>query len=366
MNQKPLPAWKQTVRVPILLVVLMLVFVGAVLVSTVLISGNVRNIRILVTVVFNPTATYEPPSTNKTNTTFISSLASATPAANSFDSSWDTQSCTDLPSSTVGKIVFRIWLQRSKELFRIDEDGNNLCYLMKDDFVDDQPKWSPDGEKIAFVSTRDGYGIYVMDANGSNKTKLTDGGTAYSFPEWSPDGRQIIFQATLDERFDLYSINIDGNDLHNLTNDPRLDISPAWSPDGQYITFASDRTYNPFILNRLPQANNYEIYLMTSDGLNVHRLTSNDVIDSFPSWSPDSQQVVFESSWQEIYIMNKDGSGLRFLTNGNVPIWLPDGQRIAFVQQGRISLINVDRTGLNQISDFSGVEYFDYWMPANP
>ncbi|HEX2905942.1 MAG TPA: hypothetical protein VHO69_03735 [Phototrophicaceae bacterium] len=362
-EQKPLlapPIWKSVIHIPSVLLIVILVLVFGILASLLLISTNIGKNPILVTVVFNPTATYEPPGFTRTNVTYISSLASATPAATPFDPLWEYPPCSDVVSSTEDKIVFRIWLQRSMELFRMDGDGGNICSLTKDNFVDDQPKWSPDGQQIVFVSTRDGYGIYTMVADGTNITRLTTGGSAYSFPAWSPDGQQIIFQATIDEKFDLYVMNADGTKLRNLTNDPRLDISPAWSPDGQYITFASDRTFNPFIPNRLSQEDNYEIYLMDSEGLNVQRLTSNDVLDAFPAWSPDSQRITFVSHYQEIYVMNKDGSGLQFLTNGDMPVWLLDGQRIIFTLGGVPNVINIDGTGLKQLSTFSS-EYFDYW-----
>ena len=70
---------------------------------------------------------------------------------------------------------------------------------------------------------------------------------------------------------------------------------------------------------------------MTTDGLNVHRLTSNDVIDFYPSWSPDSQHIAFMSGFSNIFVMNRDGSDAQFLTNGEMPVWSADGQHLDFV-----------------------------------
>ena len=116
----------------------------------------------------------------RTNVTYISSLASATPDLEHTEEavSSNPTMCTEVADTIGGKYVFRLWLQRSMELYRIDADGSNLCALTYDSFMDDQAAWSPDGQRIAFVSNRDGYGIYLMNADGTNPTRLTTGGTA--------------------------------------------------------------------------------------------------------------------------------------------------------------------------------------------
>jgi Tol biopolymer transport system component len=276
--------------------------------------------------------------------------------------------CADVVRNAGGQYVFRIWLQQSMELYRLDEGGNNLCRLTNNHVNDDQPKWSPNGEEIAFVSALEGYGIYIMNADGTNITQVTTGGSAYSYPSWSPDGTKLIFQATIDEVFDIYRINVDGSNLQNLTKQERLDSMPVYSPDGQFIAFISDRIFNPYsIYNPLPQRRSYDIYMMNSDGHNAHRLTVTRGVETYPSWSPDSQQLVFVANYTEITIMNKDGSNIRQLTTGDYPIWLPDGQKIAFVQH-HIYTMNPDGSNIQQVSQFdipigSGIQHLDYTIP---
>lgn len=194
------------------------------------------------------------------------------------------------------------------------------------------PVWSPDGDKIAFISNREGvnnnnpvnFEIYVMDANGSNEVRLTKNTAFEADISWSPDGSKIAFKSYRDKNDEIYVMNADGSQQRNLTNHPAAEHSPSWSPDGSRIVFNSNRD------------GKNEIYVMDSDGGNVMRLTTHDSSNGSPSWSPDGRQIAFVSNRDgndEIYLMNADGSNQRRLTNAPksdwYPVWSPDGARIA-------------------------------------
>lgn len=94
---------------------------------------------------------------------------------------------------------------------------------------DAYPAVSPDGTKIAFVSTRDGNSeIYVMDADGSNPVNLTRHPSADLDPAWSPDGTKLAFASSRDGNFDIYVMDADGSDPVNPTRHPATDRHPAW------------------------------------------------------------------------------------------------------------------------------------------
>jgi Tol biopolymer transport system component len=111
--------------------------------------------------------------------------------------------------------------------------------------------WSPDGQRIAFESWRERVApgrwrdrlpeIYVINADGTRLRKLTRNDDLDSDPSWSPDGKRIAFARLNggwdsceadkweDCNVDIYVMDADGSDQHRLTSNPKLDAEPSWS-----------------------------------------------------------------------------------------------------------------------------------------
>lgn len=259
-------------------------------------------------------------------------------------------------------VLFEITCEPATQLaIASTADGNAEIYLVKSNATgrtrlttnpasDNQPAWSPDGNRIAFTSDRDGNPeIYVMGADGSNPIRLTDAPGEESRPAWSPDGSHIAFTSDRDGNREIYVMDADGANPFNLSNHPADDGDPAWSPDGSTIAFRSDRDGSS------------SIYAMTADGSTVTRLTAEqwDAADSQPAWSPNGSSIAFTRWWcgeagckSDILAMNRDGSGMGWVTvadggetHGD-PAWSPDGRKIAFSSSvGGIMFIRVDGTG---------------------
>ena len=228
------------------------------------------------------------------------------------------------------------------------------------------------GGAIAFTSERGGYpGIAIMNADGSDQRLLTNDFDAH--PDWSPDGKLIAFSTSRSNLNEIFTVDVASNSLRRLTNTERSPSAPDWSPDGERFVLVYNPTH-PGI--------NYELYLMSAGGKNFIALTDSVAYRSYagPDWSPDGERIVFSvggggTQFQgayNIYLMDSDGSDVQQLTfsedyDDRFPAWSPDGTKIAFETRRdgnwEIYLMNVDGTGLRNISNNPGKDLWASWSP---
>src|SRR5687767_13592348 len=111
---------------------------------------------------------------------------------------------------------------------------------------------SPNGQ-IAFMSSPGGgeiiYDIYVMDADGKRQTRLTDDPADDALPMWSPQGDRIAFLSDRRVNDEIFLMNADGSDQHPLRADSPVTVSTSglafeWSPDGTRLAYAADGDIN--------------------------------------------------------------------------------------------------------------------------
>jgi Tol biopolymer transport system component len=242
------------------------------------------------------------------------------------------------------------------------------------------PAWSPDGMKLAFISSRalDGSdalntnsiaNIWVMNADGTAPapvTRLTAGVSVWNI-SWSPDGKKLVFSssraldgsdaANTNSTENIWVVNADGSGAAPLTrltvNTSGIGVAtsqtPTWSSDSRKVAFLSAGALDGS--DALNTNQTFNIWAANVDGSATTPLTrlTSGAFQSYPAWSPDGTKVAFigqrtldGSDAQDptfalnLWVVKADGSSATPLTrlvkqtSAFYPIWSPDGARLAY------------------------------------
>jgi TolB protein len=177
----------------------------------------------------------------------------------------------------------------------------------------------------------DDYEIYRLNLSNQDEVQLTSDDSANMNPAGSPDGQRIAFQSDRDGDFDIYSVNPMGGALMKVVQNQVDDVMPAWSPDGEWLAFASDTRDDGAL----------DLFIVRPDGTDLRRVLTNERRNSSPRWSPDGQSLVFTtgdptnaSTW-EIAILDLTTERMRKLTENDVrDTWAdfsPDGASLVYI-----------------------------------
>ena len=194
---------------------------------------------------------------------------------------------------------------------------------------------SPDGSQVVFVRVvvnedKDRYqtALFIVPTNGSAEPRPFTSGPFDGSPRWSPDGERIAFVSERDGDQDIVVMAADGSAQFDVSDDPVVDDAPAWSPDGRSIAFVAYlHGADPFTIGQ----GDAEIFAVRADGRNKVDVSRNPAWDGDPAWSPDGRSIAFtrRTDHAQIYVMRANGSdqrrlrGVEAFANDCCPAWRP-------------------------------------------
>lgn len=220
--------------------------------------------------------------------------------------------------------------RQTTRLAIMDQDGANPHMLTDGKWLTLEPRFNPVNEQIAFLSyAHNRPSVYTYDM-GSGQQKILGSFEGISYaPRFSPHGDSVILSVTTSSGgSDIYQIDLKTQKRRRLTNSSGvIDTSPCFSPDGQQIVFNSDRGGTP------------QLYIMNVSGEGARRISYGNGHYGSPVWSPRGDVIAFTRIHQgrfSLGVMNPDGTGERILTEGftvECPSFAPNGRALTFCRQ---------------------------------
>jgi len=210
------------------------------------------------------------------------------------------------------------------------------------------PDPSPDGEWLAAYSMGQQRHIYVMRTDGTEQRDLTPDNFRHYWPRWSPDGQRIAFSSRRTGDYELFIMNRDGSGVRQLTQSAGGHYSP-WSPDARMIAYSIHTPKNDCIIVDPDKA--------WSDQKFTYLSALSDATLSFEgwSWSRDGKKLAGirhlpNGVHSGIGIYDLEAKTYDWLTDfGDWPIWLNDNRRLLFVSQGNLFLFDMQSRKYQQL-----------------
>lgn len=231
------------------------------------------------------------------------------------------------------KITFMTAREGNRDIYLMNPDGSEMERITRHRAMDVGPQWSPTGEQILFESDRDrfplSWDLYLMDADGSNVRRIFAKSVDRRSADWSPDGERIVYTRWEQGKSFIYIAPIDGKTEERMV----IGRQPSWSPDGTEIAFIEGGTRDPKRISILNVKTGKHKFFFPPKAPDWVRHVA---------WAPTGDKFAF--SWNKvpgnieaetIYIVNRDGTGVRQVINKDVdravePSWSPAADALLY------------------------------------
>jgi dipeptidyl aminopeptidase/acylaminoacyl peptidase len=281
--------------------------------------------------------------------------------------------------------------RRRSEIYAVPADGSRPARaLTTAPQSSNSPRWSPDGQAIAFLSARPMPGdaatdtprrqVWLLPLGGGEPRRVTDLVNGVSSFQWSPDGIRLVLVGRSgasdtakspsdvrhyahanykfndsgwfdDKRTHLWVADVKTGSTTQVTSGSDWnDSDPQWSPDGTKIAFVSDRTGQAF-----DESHNTDVWLIDANGGALTKISDHQESDNSPRWSPDGRTIAFisavpEKSHPRIWLAPASGGAASKAAADNVDLipaglrWSADGRALFFETgvKGTSQLYRVD------------------------
>jgi eukaryotic-like serine/threonine-protein kinase len=187
------------------------------------------------------------------------------------------------------------------------------------------PRLSPDGQRIAYVTTGRDWRTWIYDLHRGTATQLTNEGKT-DYPVWSPDGKRVAFKWWASGEPNIYWQPADGSSARErLTTSEFHQVPSSFSPDGSILAFVEARPDNGWKIN-----------LLDLNSRRVTPLLNSQAQNGFPEFSPDGHWLAYvsdESDRNEVYVRPFpafDSKTQVSSAGGAEPAWSRDGKQLFF------------------------------------